>query len=634
MSHLSRRAFLATSALSAGAALTFPRAAVSAVVEQQLNGLQAGFAGRRDAGIGAIDLENFQPHAIDPPLGPGRPPFTRTYGYSVAAFALAAFWRNQHVAEANEQLKKLCEYFIANRTIRNDQDNFYWWTNLLVRSIKFFGREGSVTPGRLSPGTEDSALEMMWLWLKEYSLVAEAAVHPDYWYIRESENHHSQGFTASWCFCELLLRSPGYRDRVLDDGQNVATHFAAWTAFIKYYCAEKAKRGLFVEAASSYNALLLKGFYDLYDFAADPELRRSAQMLLDLFWASWAQEQLDGVRGGGRARTYSRWSVSGEDVYKRLAWLYLNMGAPAIPAQPEELGPLTSSYRLPAVVMDLALARTGRGVYEIRQWPLGLAESGFYTPKPGYRLKLDAGGILRYSYCTPDFILGTMMFEARPWQEWTMISSQNRWQGVIFAGNQDARIYPVPQPLSNEREYNSWWSVQSRGTLITRRLAEPYSSATGPMQVWFSRPGLTQRVERDGWIFVAAPSAFAAVRVVHGGFRWEEEHGPGNGIGDWLMCNDPDTAVVLEVARRSSFADYAAKLTYTSIYGDLLNFDCLGHQPPGINGHLLDYNPTMSLESPFLSAKWNSGMAEIRRGATRLELNFNPSRISSPQRPG
>jgi hypothetical protein len=544
------------------------------------------------------------------------------------------------LAEANRQLNELCKYFIANRDARNDADNFYWWTNQLVRSIKFYGREGSISPGRLLSQTEDAANDLMWLWVKEYSLLTETVIHPDYWFVKGSENHHLQGFTACWSFLGLLLQVPQYRDRSLDDGKSIAEHFAARTAFAKDYFTERAKRGLFVEAASGYNVVAIKGIYDFYDFSKDPELKRRAGLLLDLFWASWAQEQLDGVRGGGRARTYPTESPSGDDAYRRLAWFYLGMGQPVTPARPDEMGFLTSTYRLPAIVTDLALDRQGRGVYEIRQWPLGLAVPGYDDPVKGYRLKIDAGGIYRYSYCTPDFIIGTLMFEARPQHDWTMISSQNRWQGAIFEGDIDARIYPVPQPLPDARlrEYNAWWSVQSHGCLITQRLGG--DPGTGPMSVWFSRAGLDRRVEREGWVFTAAPSAFAAVRVVQGKTRWEEGSGTGKGKGDWLVCENPDSAVILEVAQQKRFRSYeafqaqmlklpvqlnAGQLKYASIYGDRFDFDCSTHHPPRVNGRLPDYSPRMSFESPFLSAAWNSGIVDIRKGSRHLKLNFNRS---------
>ena len=41
--------------------------------------------------------------------------------------------------------------------------------------------------------------------------------------------------------------------------------------------------------------------------------------------------------------------------------------------------------------------------------------------------------------------MGTSMRPALPVKEWLAISSQNIWEGVIFAGNSTARIFPQPE---------------------------------------------------------------------------------------------------------------------------------------------------------------------------------------------
>jgi hypothetical protein len=102
---------------------------------------------------------------------------------------------------------------------------------------------------------------------------------------------------------------------------------------------------------------------------------------------------------------------------------------------------VTSSWRMPDVVMDLALDPNGRGDYEVQERRPGLQQPGVY-PQLEYHLRADCGGLLRYGYCTPDFIMGSLLCEARPSQDWTAISAQNRWQGAIFRGATDARIYP------------------------------------------------------------------------------------------------------------------------------------------------------------------------------------------------
>lgn len=619
-------------------------AAAGGLTDTETKAIRDGFSARREAAINSLDLDRFKPKKIDPPLGPNRPAFTRAYGYSAASFALAAFWRGQRVEEANTVLRELVDYFKSNRAVRNDMDNFYWWTPQLVRAIDFYGSNGSRGKGRLSAEVEESALEMMWLWVKEYSLVSETVLHPDYWYVRESENHHVQGFSASWDFTRLLMRRAGYQNRRLDDGHTVAEHHAAWTRYAKDYMAMRAKQGLFIEAATEYNVETMKGIHQFYDFAEDPELKRRAGMFITLFWAAWAQEQIEGVRGGGKTRNYpGHWSTSGQDSTRRLSWFYLGLGSPVKAPQADDLVFLTSDYKLPDLVIDLALDVAGRGGYEVKQYPLGLAVPGYQKP-PGYRLRTDMGGILRYSYCTPDFILGTLMFEAHANQDWSMISSQNRWQGVIFAGDLNARIFPVPQPVAKARDraYNTWWSVQAKGALITQSL--PGQNA-GPMRIWFSRSGLEQRTESGGWIFVKAPSAYAAVRVAEGQTSWEAIAAkPGVEAGDWLICGTGSSPVILEVARQQDFSDLAAfkarilatpcryeqkNFEYTSLAGERLTFFADRREPPQINGRRITLAPpSVSLKSPFISADWNSGVVSLQKGARRLPLDFNSEKAS------
>jgi hypothetical protein len=61
----------------------------------------------------------------------------------------------------------------------------------------------------------------------------------------------------------------------------------------------------------------------------------------------------------------------------------------------------------------------------------------------------------RCSYCTPDFIMGTLMLENRPTTYWTNIGQQNRWYGVIFAGPRDSVLYP--HCVGDENTYNGQW---------------------------------------------------------------------------------------------------------------------------------------------------------------------------------
>jgi hypothetical protein len=506
---------------------------------------------------------------------------------------------------------------------------------MLCRLVDLFGARGSRAAGRMTAETEARVMASLARFAARHATLMGAEIAKSRtWHIHESENHHAQNVTTFWHFARLARNSPGYRDFKYADGSTPAQQHAAWTAYLKAYCTERARKGLFVEVGSEgYNAVTLKGLHNVLDFAEDLELRRKASALLDLYWATWAQEQINGVLGGGKARIYQsggdRLGASSE-IYA-LAWFYFGIGQPAALQSPL-LTALTGSYRPPPVVLDLALDVAGRARYAIHHRAVGLAEPG-YNNSPDYRLRPDAGGIHRYSWCTPAFILGTSMLEARPNEDWAQISSQNRWHGVIFAGHPNARIVPQVLAKDHRRLYNAQWSVQSQGALICQKLKA--GKDVNPMRVWFSTEGLTKPVEEDGWVFVESTGAYAAVRVVEGAATWEPPKD--NYAGSWLRCAEPFSPVILEVAAKDDFPNAAAfraktkalllqrkpgVLTYRGLGGDTFTFYSDHSRPPRINGKPVDYAPPNAFDSPFVQSVWNSGVITIRKGTRSLRRDF------------
>jgi len=562
--------------------------------------------------------------------------YVRAYSFSLVEFATRCFILNEQLAEAYAALVENAQHYLDNPQDIEDRDSFHWHSEMLCRLIEFYGAKGTAAKGRMKPATEARVMEVLWQYARKQSEIAKADVERSRtWHVYESENHHVQNFTTAWHFAKLAKTSPEYRERKYEDGHTAAEHYTAWTKYIKAYCAERAKKGLWIETGSdNYNVIGLKGLYNVYDCADDAALKRRVGSLLDLHWAIWAQEQIDGVRGGGRSRIYQGGGDLGGGLThaRQLAWYYFAIGK-----RPAFISPLlsamTSTYRVPPVVIDIACDVAGRGRYEVLQRPLGLAEPGHERP-PDYRLRTDNGGILRYSWCAPGFILGTQMFEARPAEDWTHISSQNRWHGVIFAGHDDARIVPQVEAADGRVVMNAQWSVQRKGTLICQKLKTSKSSRA--MRVWFSAAGLSNRVEEAGWVFVEAPKAFAAVRVASGGTDWEKSKE--KVVGDWLRCRDEWSPVVLEIAPREDFANCAAfrkaiaklpfsiengVLTHQSLTGDRFSFPIDQNAPPQINGKPIDYAPPIAFDSLFVLAGWDSGVVTIRKGHRKLVLDFN-----------
>lgn len=558
------------------------------------------------------------------------------YAYPRIEFATANLWLGLDIDAANTALVEYGEYFIQNPDQVLHRDYFHWHSEMALRLIEFYGPHGIKHPGLIETKTVNAIMEAVWLYAKRRQadqIPNNTKAEPDLetsntWYIYESENHHAQSFCTLWHFAKLAQNLPDFKDRRYDDGLTPAEHYQKWNEYLKVYFAERAKKGIFIEMMSrDYNEKTLKGIFNIYDFADDPELKRRAGMYIDLYLTYIGQEQIDGILGGGKARIYSDISPSSSE----LAYLFFGIGE-KVRFTSTLLSAMTTTYRPPLVVIDIACDRSGRGCYEIEQRVPGLAEPGFYEP-PVYHMRTDEG-LVRYSYCTPDFILGTVMSQARPFEDWALISSQNRSQGVIFSGSTAAGILPQCEHTKNNRAYNSMWSVQSKGTLITQKLKD--SNGTGKARIWFSSSGLTPPAEKNQWIFTESEGAYAAVRIVAGCHHWED--GPARANGRWLYCDNEYSPIILEVDRKanySSFDEFRVNvldndlslnnniLHYISVNGDAFTFFADYSEVPQINGIPVDYAPAKVYDSPFLKSDWNSGVVHIQKGTRSLTLDFN-----------
>ena len=561
------------------------------------------------------------------------------FSYPRIEYATVNFLLQQNIDSSNVALVEYANYFINDPKKVLHRDNFHWHSEMALRMIEMFGQNGSKTPGLLKPETEDKILEAVWLYCKrqqkkdqkDVNTKAEADTkESDTWYIYESENHHSQSFCTQWHFAKLIKDRPGFKNRIYDDGKNALEHYNEWTEYLKMYFAERAKKGMFIEMMSrDYNHKALKGIFNIYDFAKDKELKRRAGFFLDLYFTYWGQEQLNGISGGGKSRLYQDISP-GTSAYG-----YLFFGVGKKPRfESTILSAMTTSYRPPLVVVDIVCDTKGRGIYEVVQRPLGLAEPGHFVP-PIYHMRTDFGGIVRYSYCTPDFIIGTAMSEARPKSDWALISSQNRSHGVIFSSAANACILPECVKTRNNRAYNTQWSVQKKGTLICQKLK--YNTGAGQMRIWFAGEGLSEPTETNNWVFAKTEKAFAAVRIAVGGHHWAKADSERN-KGKWLYLNSEYSPVILEVDEKSnykSFEEFQTKiienafsfsnniLQYTGIYGDSFTFFADYSKVPQINGIPVNYAPSKAFNSPFLKSEWNSGVVQIQMGSRHLILDFN-----------
>lgn len=585
-----------------------------------------------------------------PALGKNRGPYVRGYSFSIMGFAARCFYLGEQIDEANAALQEHAQYYLDHPLAIVDRDSMHWHADVVMRLIEMYGTKGNVTPGLLTPETEALCLEPIWIYvdrcswpeLYEYETSKTWASHC-------SENHHAMHITVSWHFAKLVKDRPEYKNREYQHGGTAVEHYNAWNAYFPLYCLERARKGICVEMMSvGYNATMIKALYNFYDFG-DEEVSAAAKKLIDLYYAYWAQEQIDGVVGGGKSRVYFGKGLAGRRSHT-MAYLYFGIGEqPTLNGH--DVNPYLSSYRPPAVIADIALDVIGRGQYEVYQRVQGLGEQGHTFPRMDARdnkgsvMNTDGGGILRYTFCDPAFIMGTPMHEARPLSDWVGISSQNRWHGVVFPGNDLARIIPIARPADNWRAKNAQWSVQQKGTLISQKLRSGKGAAE--MIIWLSKEGLSDPVEQDGVVFVESDGAYAAVRVAKGGYTWGDPTFTSNTatgkrsvrIGRVVVPDHPFAPVILEVMSKSdakSFDEFKTKvlankpsikdglLTYTSVYGDTLTLDTNQKATQTINGIAVDYTPKQVYQSPFLNADYDAGIVTITKGDRKEILDFNP----------
>ena len=550
------------------------------------------------------------------------------YVFSRLTYALAAFHLQTETDRANAAILDAVEE-IRREQQSSGEFGLHWMGGVFYRIYGLFGPGGAME-GRLSAEAADAIWHLFADWARTESKIREA--DPELtWRIWGSENHSAQRDATRWAAARMIASSPHGKDYHYEDGSTAAEQLTAWRVFLKRYYRERVKRGMLVEISpSGYGSRTLQGWHNIFDFTDDPELKAVVKAALDVWWADWAQEQLGGMRGGGKTRLYpGAWALSHTDRNRAMSWFYLGRGKPA---HHHETLPViaTTNYRLPLVVMDIALDPAGRGVYECWSRRLGrhldynLSKSFSKSEEPIYDVDPDHGGIVRYSYCTPDFIMGSLMCESRPKEYWTAISAQNRWHGVIFAGQEDSTLYPRCD--TDRSTYNAHWAIQNKGTMIAQKLR--HSDSTMTMRVCFSTD--LKRQEQGGWIFARAARAFAAVNVVQGDWKWEDER--------WLRCDEEYTPVIIEVARSLEFDDdfklfkqAVLKLNPQLMNGVLqyqglhdsgkLTFYAESDRAPELNGKPIDLSPSYAFKSPFLNEDWASGIAHITKGQRELEVD-------------
>lgn len=580
-------------------------------------------------------------------------------------YALAAYWRNQDTNVADAGLISLLNDVVEftdpdtevtyNKTAyQDDVDNahFHWNGYLLARIYFYFSSSSRYFPGRMSAAAENAVLQMLWDWLLTECAI-EYADPADVHLAWGSENHDAQQWVSLWSACQIFKDLPNYQNLTFTDGSTPIQNAAAFDEYFKAYCRERSLKGGTVELGSpTYVKYTLNCWLNLYDFAEDPELKNAADMLLDIYWADWALEQLDGQRGGSRHRSYPGAPSITETGGAGHSWIYFNIGQQD-PKHPGDMSAVTTSWRPSRATVALALGGDELGTYQYTSRRLGVRDPnppdfpGGPAAFSWNPLNPEGGSLLRTTWRTPDFVIGMSQVELLEQDEWIHFSSQNRWNGVIFSGQPEARIFtqrPYPgTPTIAASETNAEWGVQNKGAMILQRITK-HTKANG-QAVWFDFDLNVSEI--NGWIFAASSDAYAAVRIVDGAWNWVPDsltyHRGSNdnlNLGQWAELIDQYSPVIIEVSRKSNYPTYSAfqseilsnplvwdgtRLDYTSTaYATTLTLFADESAPPRVDGEPVDLAPTKNYDSPYLQGDFAGGPVMIQYGNERTVHGVAP----------
>ena len=104
-----------------------------------------------------------------------------------------------------------------------------------------------------------------------------------------------------------------------------------------------------------------------------------------------------------------------------------------------------------------------------------------------------------------------------------------RWQGVVFANDPMARIGMDGKSGATKSGYisNPFKTIQDRNVMVTMKWGPVIDKNTDPrLWIYFSS-ALDTVEEAGGWIFAESGEAYAAIRIVEGGYKWSKMWKPG-----------------------------------------------------------------------------------------------------------
>lgn len=547
---------------------------------------------------------------------------------------------------------------------------------LLIRMYMYFGTSGS---GVLSAENEEVILKLLWerMLYKNDIHVAQNST----WHLTGSENHDLNFKICALLSSQIFKNHQEYQNRIYPDlgcgagsgywfhqmyefmggnpndcgpeGRaevidqklyNALEHYEAWNAFLKEYIRERARRGFFLEASSNkYMKWSLSFISLLIEFCEDVELKNLARNFYDLIWYEWAQEQINGRRGGARTRADFSTMENDSMYYMAKFWL----GGPCEDAGFIYYFQLLLDYELPELVWDMVINKDKMGDYEYYGRRPGEEEMIYPRPLGNERTLLckSESRMVHYSYVTPKYILGTQF--DHPYMLHSHLSCAYRWNGLILENSPDSYICPTAFE-ENDDGYlpigKMYRSVQYKNVLICapntgyfKVHPEWYPQDDSSFEAYGFFLGKIYDINRMGnWYILEDSECYIALRAAYGDVE--------NVEGRILKFKDKYAPAIMHVEKKANFADKEAFYQYLCIdcklmkkntvvpgyyvieyqFGDtMLYFNAANNEPPMINGKRINYEYPYAFHSPFICGEYGSDVITVSNGDKKIVLDFS-----------
>ena len=536
--------------------------------------------------------------------------------------AIAKLWLNSEIEVAN---KKVTDY--ANMEVGSDSgDTGYWAAPDLVRVYYIF-KEGSTYKngeyaGRIDANTEQAIKGYMERFLNgpETGKNYDNPQNVDFIKGWISENHMAIK-TQTYLFASQILGK-------IDE-------FNKWTDYWNRLLDYWTKNGFMEIASGCYQIRTLGPILNVYDFISDKIVKKKAEMVLDWQWAEWAQENINGIRGGGKIREYTDYASWGDlDSLYESAYVLFGVGKLTGKFNKYTIFIATTDYYSPDVVIDLAVDIIGRQDYEILQRRL----SAYSSPL--------TSNCRRYVYVTPKYVLGGFQSDAEkkyePWGAGFYWNGQKLWEGIIFNTHPDARIF-------FEELYSPSETFLYKNILIISDFSFDWDDPNGwaphhDARAVFPDMVLDQIIEDSGWIFVKEGDVYVAYKPI-GGYTWGTLYAGENYIGKTVMSIDEESPAIFEVGLSSDYNNDFNKfiadikdntlifvndyLNYTTCKNDSITY-FTGSGLAKVNGNSVDWENYPLVESPYVYSEWQSGYIIIKKDERMCTLDF--SDFSNPNK--